>query len=208
MGKLEEALAKYKNVIPRRKKTRASMPLPGNVRTIDDKLHLKADKMGPAARKKRITEAFELPTGCSYLITFEAHSINPLAITLLDYSPRSPLLHLPRGDDSRFQEHFDLPSLVYLHATMAVLIGEPEFIKYCRDRSVSASKDVSKTAKKSIFSEIYGELKEATQQLEDSVDDHQVSTLASKLSILESPSHLIPSVNILFPSFMESLLTP
>ena len=68
--------------------------------------------------------------------------------------------------------------------------------------------DVSKTARKSIFSEIYGELKEATQQLEDTVDDQHTSTLASKLSILESPSHLIPSVNILFPSFMKSMLTP
>jgi len=206
--KLEEALTKYKNVIPRRKKKRPPTHMPGNARTIDDKLHLKSDNPSSAARKKRITAAFELPSGSSYLLTFEANSVNPLAVTLLDYSPRSPLLNLPRVDDSRFQENSDLPSLVYLHATTAVIIGEPDFIKYCRDRSVSASKDVSKTGRKSIFSEIYGELKEATQQLEDSVDDRQVSTLASKLSILESPSHLIPSVNILFPSFMESMLTP
>jgi len=206
----EDTLEKYKNVILRRKfKKRPAHHAMNNVRTIDERLNINPNTATlPPAAKKRITEAFELPTGRSYLLTFEANSITPLAITELEYTPRTPLMYLPRGDDSRFQEHSDLPSLAYLHVTTVVIIGEPEFIKHCRDRSVSASKDVSKTARKSIFSEIYGELKEATQQLEDTVDDQHTSTLASKLSILESPSHLIPSVNILFPSFMKSMLTP
>ena len=130
----------------------------------------------------------------------------PLAVTYLEREPRSPLVFL-QVNNSRFRSNNSLPGVAYLHRTSVVIIAEPPFVQACQERSVTAKG--SSAPRKSIFSEIYGELKEATKLSEEFASStNNTSRLSSKLTLLDAPSHLIPAVNILFSSFMGSLLTP
>ena len=77
----------------------------------------------------------EIPPSDSYLFTFNAHQFRPLSVTRLKDVPRTGIVYLHTGD-SAFRAVPKLPTVGYITGTTIVIIGDPEYINECKQKSV------------------------------------------------------------------------
>jgi len=156
------------------------------------------------AKRRPITIPKKIPPSECFLLCFDdMNSCEPFSITRLKQIPRTGLVNL----STKNRASNPAQTVAYLSDFEVVIVGDPKFTAECKRKSIRAQRSFNKQSGE-IFSEIFGELKNAANiQQNDILAEKSALTGESKeLAILDSPSHLIPSVKMLFSTFMESKL--